>query len=249
MLQKIKEHFEKNIDKYFFGLGIFLALSFFIWFIFISDYLKNFLLYLQDFIQNHKEYAYWVAFISAIVEGTILLGILPGTSYVVTMGVFMARGDVEWYILFPLVIIGGFIGDSLGYGLGHLFSDWMKKKYGNDHNYKFAEDFIEKHGGKSVFLARFISGIKEFVPFIAGILKMPFKKFAFWNFLGAIGWAILWIGVGWIGGSLVEKVETITRIVGSAFLIFFLISIYIYYRRNKDNLFSSDVIKDFIDEV
>jgi membrane-associated protein len=54
----------------------------------------------------------------------------------------------------------------------------MKKKYGEDHNYKFASSFIEKHGGKSVLFARFISGIKEFVPFIAGILKMPFKKFA-----------------------------------------------------------------------
>ena len=248
-MKKIYEHFQKNIDLYFFWLGILLSLSFFVWFIFISDYLKNFLLFLQDFIQNHVEYAYWVAFIAAIVEGTILLGVLPGTSYIVTMGVFMARGDVEWYILFPIVIIGGFIGDSLGYALGYLFSNWMKRKYGDDHNYKFATSFIEKHGGKSVFLARFISGIKEFVPFIAGILKMPFKEFAIWNFLGAIGWSIFWIGIGWIGGSLVEQVENITKVVGIAFLIFFGISVYIYYKRNKNNLFASEVIKDFADEI
>ena len=249
MFKKISEHLKKNIDIYFFGLGIILALSFFIWFIFLSPYLKNFLLWLQDFIQNHKEYAYLVAFGAAIVEGTVLLGALPGTSYVVTMGVFMARGDVEWYILFPLVIIGGFIGDSIGYSLGHFLSNWMKKKFGDDHNYKFAESFIEKHGGKSVMLARFISGIKEFVPFIAGIMKMPFRKFAYWNFLGAIGWAIFWIGIGWIGGSLVEKVETITRVVGTAFLIFFLISVYVYYKRNKNNLFPSEPVKDFVDEI
>jgi membrane-associated protein len=53
----------------------------------------------------------------------------------------------------------------------------MKNKYGEDYNYKLAVNFIEKHGGKSVLIARFISGIKEFVPFIAGILKMPLKKF------------------------------------------------------------------------
>jgi membrane protein DedA with SNARE-associated domain len=78
---------------------------------------------------------------------------------------------------------------------------------------------------------------------------MPFKKFAHWNFLGAIGWAFFWIGIGWVGGSLVNKVENITRVVGTAFLIFFLISVYIYYQRNKNNLFATDVIKDFADEI
>ena len=249
MFEKIKTHLKKYENEYTFFIGISISLALFVWLFFISDYLKNFLLWLENFIQNHTEYAYLVAFVAAIVEGTILLGALPGTSYVVTMGVFMARGEVDWYILFPLVILGGFIGDSIGYFLGGFFSNWMKKNYGKDHNYKFAVSFIEKHGGKSVLLARFISGIKEFVPFIAGILKMPFKKFAVWNFLGAIGWSILWIGVGWIGGSLVENIENITRSVGTAFLIFFLISVYIYYKRNKNNLFPAEAVEEFGEEM
>jgi membrane protein DedA with SNARE-associated domain len=78
---------------------------------------------------------------------------------------------------------------------------------------------------------------------------MPFKKFAYWNFLGAIGWAFFWIGIGWVGGSLVENIENITRTVGTAFLIVFLISVYFYYKRNKDNLLPDEAVADFLDEI
>ncbi len=235
-MQRIKKHFNLygNLYIYFVSLGI--SLSFAIWFIFISDIFKNFLLSLEYFIQNHVEYAYWTAFISAIVEGTIILGLLPGTTYIITMGWFLARGDLNITILLPIVIIGAVIGDLIGYGLGHYFSDYMKKNYSKESSYKIALKFINKHGGKSVFFARFISGIKEFVPFVAGILKMRLKKFLFWNFLGAIGWSILWISVGYIGGTYVENIQSIVKVVGSAMLGFFLISAYFYYQKNKDKL-------------
>ena len=248
-MNKLKNHFAKYGNTYIFGLGILLGLALFVWLFFLTDYLKNFLLWLQTFVQNHTEYAYLVAFIAAIVEGTIFLGALPGTTYVITMGVFLARGDVEWYWIFPLIIAGGFIGDSTGYFLGKLFSNKLAKKYSKESMYILAQDFIKKHGGKSILFARFISGIKEFVPFIAGIMKMPFKKFAFWNFLGAIGWALFWVGLGWGLGSVVESIENITRTVGTAFLIFFLISAYLYWRKNKDKLSLENFGEEFLDEI
>ena len=235
-MQRIKKHFNIYGNLYIYGVSLIISLSLFTWLVFISDIFKDFLLSLENFIQAHVEYAYWIAFASAIVEGTILLGVLPGTTYIITMGWFLARGDLDITILLPLVIVGAILGDLIGYSIGHYFSDYMKKNYSEDYNYKLAVGFIEKHGGKSVFLARFISGVKEFVPFIAGILKMPIKKFMFWNFFGAIGWSVLWIGVGYLGGSYVEEIQSITKVVGSAMLLFFLISAYIYYQRNK-NLF------------
>ena len=235
-MQKIKKHFTiyGNLYVYFVSLGVFLGFA--IWFIFISDIFQNFLLSLEQFIQKHVEYAYWIAFAAAIVEGTILLGLLPGTTYIITMGWFLARGDLDITILLPIVITGAIIGDLIGYGLGHFFSAYMKRTYGEDNNYKMSANFIEKHGGKSVLIARFISGVKEFVPFIAGILKMPLKKFMFWNFLGAIGWSVVWISIGYVGGTYVENIQNIVKVVGGAILAFFLISAYIYYRRNKDKL-------------
>jgi undecaprenyl-diphosphatase len=71
------------------------------------------------------------------------------------------------------------LGDLLGYAIGSFSSTFVKKHYGEEITYKLAKDFIRRHGAKSVFFARFISGIKELVPFIAGILNMDLKKFMF----------------------------------------------------------------------
>lgn len=236
MINKIKRHLTLHGNLYVYIVSIVISLSFATWLLFISDIFKNFLLFLEHFIQHHVEYAYWIAFTAAIVEGTIILGVLPGTTYIITMGVFLARGDLDIEILLPLVIVGAIIGDLVGYGIGHFFSDYMKRNYKEDYNYKLSIKFIEKHGGKSVFIARFISGIKEFVPFIAGILKMPLKKFMFWNFLGAIGWSIFWLTIGYIGGTYIEEVQNIVKVVGGVLMTFFLFSAYIYYQRNKDKL-------------
>jgi undecaprenyl-diphosphatase len=93
-------------------------------------------------------------------------------------------------------------------------------------------------------IARFISGIKEFVPFIAGILKMPLKKFMIWNFLGAIGWAVFWISIGFVGGSFVKETEAVVKTVGMFFLAFFLISAFVYYQRNKHLLLENKGFED-----
>lgn len=132
---------------------------------------------LEHFIQTKPQYVYLIAFLAAVAEGTIILSIVPGTTYVITMGVFLARGDIDAMILFPVLIMGAFLGDLLGYAIGSYSSVFVQKYYGEDTNYKMAKGFVKKHGGKSVFLARFISGVKELVPFLAGILKMNLKKF------------------------------------------------------------------------
>ena len=93
------------------------------------------------------------------------------------MGVFLARGDIDALLLFPIVIIGAFLGDLLGYALGSFSSVFAEKFYSKDSNYILAKKFVKHHGGKSVFLARFISGMKELVPFLAGILQMDLKNF------------------------------------------------------------------------
>jgi membrane protein DedA with SNARE-associated domain len=121
----------------------------------------------------------------------------------------------------------------LGYVIGYFSSKWVKKKLGHDHNYIAAEKFIEEHGGKSVFLARFISGIKELVPFIAGVMSMKMKKFMFWNFLGAIGWSVLWLLAGFFLGENIKDIDAITRATGIAVFIFFVITVVLIYIRNR----------------
>lgn len=237
-MEKVKKHLKVHWQSYFLNSFILLVICFFIWVFFFSDILKNFLLWLELFFQTQKEYAYLIAFFMAISEGTIILSLVPGTSYVVTAGVFWARGDMDPFILFPVVILGAFLGDILGYTMGHFSSGFVKKKIGNDSNYKIGENFIKKHGGKSVFFARFISGIKEMVPFIAGVLSMKIKMFMIWNFLGAIGWSILFLSLGYFLGDNIEEIDSVVKATGFGILIMFLIGIFLMYRKEyeKNNM-------------
>ena len=128
----------------------------------------------------------------AVAEGTIVLAVIPGSLYIITLGIFIHNGILNPYIIFPIIITGAFLGDFLGYSIGSFVAHTLKKKkYLEGKYYHLGEKFIEKHGGKSVFLARFVSGLKEIVPAMAGVLRMKMKKFLFFNFLGAIGWSIM----------------------------------------------------------
>jgi len=176
-MEALKKHFKEYGNLYFFSIMILAMLSFFVWLIFYSGILKSFLLDLENFVQTKPRYVYLIAFLSAVAEGTIILGMIPGTTYIITMGVFLARGDVDGFLLFPIVIVGAFLGDLLGYAIGSFSSKFVHKNYGKNPEMILAQKFIKKHGGKSVFLARFISGMKELVPFLAGILQMPLTKF------------------------------------------------------------------------
>lgn len=231
-MKKLKKHFEEYWQYYIFNIVTLALLSFLIWVFFISDILKNFLLWLEVFFQTQKEYAYLIAFLMAIAEGTIILGVMPGTSYVITAGVFWARGDMDPFILFPLVISGAFIGDILGYSLGRFSSKFIRRKMGDNANFKTAEDFIEKHGGQSVFFARFVNGIKELVPFIAGILKMNMRTFMFWNFMGAIGWSVFYLSIGFILGDNIKEIDLIVKSVGLSILTFFILTVFVMYRKS-----------------
>ncbi len=231
----MKDFFTRYWKVILLGTGFLLVFFLLVYLIFFTDFLKNLLLSLEYFIQNHTEYVYLLAFLIAITEGTIILGLMPGTSYIITLGVFWARGDIDPFLLFPLVILGATLGDLLGYALGSYSSKFIKKRYKDNTEYLIAKKFIAKHGAKSVFIARFVSGMKEIVPFAAGILNMNLKKFMFFNFLGAIGWAFLWIMVGYISGFFITDIEHIVKTVGAVLLIFFVIGVYIFYRRHTKN--------------
>lgn len=235
----IFNHFKKFYSLYFFYFFSILLFFLFFYLFFFSDILKNFFLWLEWFIQNNIKYVFLFAFLAAFVEGTIFLSILPGTSFTVLLGVFVARGDIENVsLLFLIIVIGAILGDLLGYTLGRLYTTHYlkkKKKYHNSYS-QSGEAFIKKHGGKSIFFSRFFRGAKELVIFAAGVLQMNLKKFLFWDFLGAIGWATLWLGIGYVSGFFITDLADIVKTIGLIFLTFFLFSIYIFHKKYKNQL-------------
>ncbi len=204
------------------------------------ELINNFFISIQHDIAF---WAYFLVFVIAIMETTLGLGLfVPGSSFILVAGAFSAKGYFKIYPLIILAILGAIIGDNINYFLGKRYGrEWtkngiwfLKKKH-----FVKAEKFFQKHGGKSVFLGRFIPTIKEIVPFVAGTLKMKKNTFFFWNVLGAIGWGLEWSLAGYFFGQSLEITKLwLVRISIVLGVIFTIHLIYLFYK-----LFLKEIIK------
>lgn len=148
----------------------------------------------------------FLLFLIIFAETGLLVGFfLPGDSLLITAGVVWAQTNhdpIQMVYLNLILMIAAVVGDQVGYWLGlktgsMVFnredSFFFKKKYVRE-----AHLFYEKHGGGAIVLARFVPILRTFVPFIAGVATMSYRRFAFFNVFGGILWvtSILWIGYG-----------------------------------------------------
>jgi len=144
---------------------------------------------------------YWIAFLVALLETIIGAGlIIPGSTIILFMGALAAKGYFDLGDLIWFAAIGAIIGDNINYFIGKKYGSKIFKNgfwFIKPAHFKKGEEFFEKHGSKSVFIGRFIPSIKEVIPLIAGTFGMKRLPFMFWNILGAIGWALVWILPGY----------------------------------------------------
>ncbi|MBI2620699.1 VTT domain-containing protein [candidate division WWE3 bacterium] len=166
---------------------------------------------LPTFIEN---IGYLGVFAVIFAESGLLIGFfLPGDSLIFTAG-FLASPSVGFFNIWPLLVgswVAAIVGDNVGYHFGskagkHLFKRDDSLFFHKD-NLVRAQEFYEKHGGKTIVLARFIPFVRTFAPVIAGIGRMDMKRFMFYNFLGGTLW--VW-GLGFIGyflGSIIPDVD------------------------------------------
>lgn len=145
---------------------------------------------------------YWVAFFAALAETLMVVGLLlPGSSFLLLMGVLSGQGVLDLGDLLIFAIAGATLGDNINFYLGRKYGQrWLSQErwFLKAEYLSKAEGFFERHGGKSVFLGRFVPSVKELMPFIAGMGQMGRGSFLVWNLLGAIGWALQWILPGYI---------------------------------------------------
>jgi undecaprenyl-diphosphatase len=157
------------------------------------------LLHSQD---NLHYLIYCLAFFTALLETILLVGlILPGSTILLFLGAYTASGHLEFIVLWIVVVIGAILGDSLNYFLGNRYGHyWIEKDWWflKHKQIERSQLFFDAHGAKSIFLGRFILSMKEFIPFVAGSMKMKQQTFMFWNVLGAMGWGLGWLGVGYL---------------------------------------------------
>lgn len=170
---------------------------------------------------------YFGVFAIIFAESGLLIGFfLPGDSLLFTAGFLASAGFFNIHILVFGCFIAAVTGDSVGYYIGHrwgrrLFNKKDSLLFRHDHLIK-AEQFYEKHGGKTIILARFMPVIRTFAPVVAGIGKMHYAKFLSYNLVGAFLWAVC---LPYLGYYLGKSIPDIDKYLIPAILLIITVSI------------------------
>ena len=173
----------------------------------IIDFIFHMNTYLNSMVENYGYLIYFILFAVIFCEtGLVVTPFLPGDSIIFACGTIAALGKMNLEVLAAVFISAAVLGNTVNYLLGRYFGLVMLKKLeGRFIKRKHIDEahlFYEKYGGMAIFLTRFVPIVRTFAPFVAGISKMDYRKFTFYNIIGAIVWTALFLTVGYRFGNI-----------------------------------------------
>lgn len=210
---------------------------------FIIIFLLHLDKYLDTIIRSYGTWTYGLLFIIIFCEtGLVITPVLPGDSILFAAGAFAAIGSLNVYWLFILLSLAAIIGDTINYWIGHFIGPRIfQKETGWFLNKKYLErthQFYEKHGGKTIIIARFIPIIRTFAPFVAGIGQMSYWRFISYNIVGGLTWPALFIFGGYYFGNIPFAKNNFSLVILAIIIISIMPAIIEFLRgiRRKNNL-------------
>lgn len=165
-----------------------------------------------DLVELIRTAGYLGVFTIVFLESGLMIGFFfPGDSLLFTAGFLASQGVLDIKILIIGCFLAAIAGDSLGYYIGQKFGRKLFQKensiwFHKDHLTR-AQRFYDKHGGKTIILARFVPVVRAFAPVVAGAGKMNYKRFITFNLVGGVLWAIGITSAGYYLGSLIPDVD------------------------------------------
>ena len=157
-------------------------------------------------IQQYGMMSYGILFAVLFMEtGLVVTPFLPGDSLLFAAGALAASGSFNIILLWVLMVVAAFLGDTANYWIGHYIGPkafTSKSKLLKKEHLDKAMAFYEKHGGKAIVLARFVPIVRTFAPFVAGVSKMNYGRFVMFNAIGGVAWVTLFVGAGYFFGTI-----------------------------------------------
>ncbi|MFD2366749.1 VTT domain-containing protein [Pseudoduganella sp. GCM10020061] len=168
-------------------------------------------------LAEYGVYVYAVLFFIIFAEtGLVVFFFFPGDTLLFIAGAFCATGQMNYVLLMALLIAAAVLGNTLNYWIGSKIG---QKVFTHDYRWINREalhkthNFFEKHGGKTIILARFLPVVRTFAPFVAGVSGMTFTRFQLFNVVGAASWVISLVTAGYFFGNIPIIRDNLTAIV------------------------------------
>ncbi|MFM0335367.1 VTT domain-containing protein [Paraburkholderia fungorum] len=166
--------------------------------------------FLGVFIHEYGAWVYAVLFLIVFCEtGLVILPFLPGDSLLFIGGAFCATGEMNIGLLIVLLLVAAVAGNTVNYMIGRaigprVFNSHIPflERFLDRAALQKTHNFYEKHGGKTIVLARFIPVVRTFAPFVAGASEMTVSRFQLFNILGALLWVLLLVLLGYFFGNI-----------------------------------------------
>jgi membrane-associated protein len=165
----------------------------------LIDFILHIDKHLIDIVANYGVWVYAILFLIIFAEtGFVVTPFLPGDSLLFAAGGMAAIGNLNVFALAALLLLAAVLGNTVNYAIGYfagqqiLDKGWIKQSYLTQ-----TEKYFEKHGAQTVIFSRFAPILRTIAPFIAGVGKMDYKKFTFYNIVGATAWIVVCISAGY----------------------------------------------------
>jgi len=176
---------------------------------FVIDFILHIDVHLAELVADYGVWVYAILFLILFCEtGLVVTPFLPGDSLLFVAGALasLETNDINVHLMVVLMLIAAILGDAVNYTIGRLFGDRL---FSNPDSKIFRRSYLdkthtfyEKHGGKTIILARFVPIVRTFAPFVAGMGHMSYRQFALYNVTGALLWVLSFTYAGYFFGTI-----------------------------------------------
>lgn len=176
---------------------------------YVVDFILHIDVHLTELVAQYGMWVYAILFLILFCEtGLVVTPFLPGDSLLFVAGALAAlpTNSLDVHVMVFLMVVAAVAGDAVNYTIGRLFG---ARLFANPNSKVFRRSYLdqthkfyEKHGGKTIILARFVPIVRTFAPFVAGMGRMSYRHFALYNVVGALIWVLLLTYAGYLFGNV-----------------------------------------------
>ena len=194
--------------------------------------------HLLDFATNYGAWVYALLFVIIFCEtGLVVTPFLPGDSLLFVAGTVAATGALNVHVLVILLIVGAVLGDTVNYGIGRWLGPRVFRMpqswFFNPKHLHRANAFYERHGGKTIIIARFVPIVRTYAPFVAGVGAMDYRRFISFNVVGGVVWVVLLAYGGYLFGNIPWVKQNISLVVIGIIVLSILPGVVEYIRAKR----------------